>query len=389
MLFGGQADIPDSPPPPTSPKPKRNGILLGVIAVVILIAACATTQWAANVAYDGARESFDETVALAADGQQELADALTSLTTAQDAATVIADADTGALMDAAAKDALLAELTEAADSAADHARLTTQPLPTSGEKPTWAWELFGDTARLDEDSAEALETDDDSDEAAAEAATTTEALSAAGIAAVHTAADSAGAFEAAHISARNLDILSLRTAAANLSSAVTLDRATASAYTDLENAAAAMLVSEQSELAEKQGPLQGARLEIEAFARGLAPGVLLDFDWSPYVNGYGDGGSIAGEATWWYGTPGYASIELTNSVAEFWPGESSRALIAHEVGHAISVKCEGMYDDSTQESIEAWATAWAISMGFTDPSNGTSAYDAPPQHLIDAAAGCR
>jgi hypothetical protein len=148
-------------------------------------------------------------------------------------------------------------------------------------------------------------------------------------------------------------------------------------------------VSEQAELAEKAGPLQTARLEIEAFARGLAPGVLLEFDWAPIVNGFGTDGGMGGYATWWYADPGYATIELSNSVAEQWPSYRSQSLVAHEVGHAISVKCEGAYDDSTQASIEAWATAWAISMGFTDDANGTWAYGPPAQPLIDAAAGCR
>ena len=128
---------------------------------------------------------------------------------------------------------------------------------------------------------------------------------------------------------------------------------------------------------------------MEAFARSLAPGVLLEFDWGPLVNGAGYNGSMGGYTTWWWDDPGRAVIQLSDSVAEQWPAERSRALVAHEVGHAISVKCEGMYDSSTQDSIEKWATAWAISMGFTDDANGVWAYGYPPQNYIDAAAGCR
>ncbi len=53
------------------------------------------------------------------------------------------------------------------------------------------------------------------------------------------------------------------------------------------------------------------------------------------------------------------------------------------------MKCQSMYDSSTQDSIEKWATAWAISMGYTDDANGVWAYGYPPQNYIDAAAGCR
>ncbi len=168
-----------------------------------------------------------------------------------------------------------------------------------------------------------------------------------------------------------------------------MDAPTADAYVELESAAAAMLSSEQAELAEKQGPLFDARIQIEAFARELAPDVLIDFDWSDYVGGYGDGDSMGGYATWWYGDPGYSTIELSNSVAALWPSERSRALVAHEVGHAISVKCEGLYDDTTQESTGPGPRSRLVGSRFTDPANGTSAYGAPPQSLIDAAAGCR
>lgn len=263
-------------------------------------------------------------------------------------------------------------------------------MPQSDEKPSWAWELFGETTQLNSDREAAGDLAADRDVASEAAVDAAGTISEAGLAAVASAADAATGFEAAHISARNLDIIALRTAAEKLQqSESTLDETTASSYTDLENAASQMLTSEQAEIAEKGGPLYNARLEIEAFARALAPGVLLDFDWSELVGGYGYADSMGGYATWWYGDPGYATIELSNSVAAYWPGARSEALVAHEVGHTMSIKCKGMYDDSTQENVEAWATAWAISMGYTDIANGTSAYGAPPQSLIDAAAGCR
>ncbi len=363
--------------------------MVTVLGVVTIGAACAGVQWTANVGYDDALIAFEDAAQDAESGQTELAGALAALTETTDAAAIVIGADSGVLMDLSAKEAFIASIDQATDAETEGSTLTAKKLPEPADKPSWAWELFGQTAQLNadrDDAEEMLESFESTRDTIGEASG---AVQETGTASVLSAADAAGAFEAAHVSARNLDILSLRDAAEELAGAVTLDATTADAYVRLETSAASMLASEQAELAEKQGPLYDARIQIEAFARGLAPGVLLGFDWSPLVNGYGEADSMGGYATWWYADPGYATIELSNSVAQYWPGDRSKALVAHEVGHAISVKCEGMYDDSTQENIENWATAWAISMGFHDVANGTSAYGAPPQSMIDAAAGCR
>ncbi|GAA1524462.1 hypothetical protein HD600_000028 [Microbacterium ginsengiterrae] len=379
----------DSPAPRNPPRRRRIGLVVGILSVAVVGAVCAGVQWNANLGYDDALVAFDEAVADAATSQVALEQGLSLLPEVMDPAALVQDADTGNLMDAGAREALDAAVAELSYAETDATALTSSLLLHAGEKPDWAWELFSQTSRLNEDRITVEERRDDLDSASAALASATDAVSEAGLAAVQVAADAAEGFEDAHVSARNRDILSLRAAAEWLDGAEVLDSNTADAYRDLEAAAVAMLASEQAELAEKEGPLYQARLEIEAFARGLAPDVLLDFDWSPIVIGYGQGESMAGLASWWYGDPGYANIELTNSVAEFWPSDRSRALVAHEVGHAISIKCVGMYDDTDTNTIEAWATAWAISMGYTDDANGTSAYGPPPQELIDTAAGCR
>jgi hypothetical protein len=356
---------------------------------VLVAATCAGVHWGANVGYDDALVAFEDAVDEARTSRSALESTAADLTETMDAAAVVAGARTDLLMDAANAESLDEAAADARGVADDAAALADDRLPEASDKPAWAWELFDETSQLNEERDQAAEQSSDFDEIRADAEAASAALQDAGIAAVLAAADAADGFEAAHVSARNLDILDLRRQAQTVSGAVLLDSTTAEAYTGLETAAAAMITSEKAELAEKQGPLLQARTEIEAFARDLAPGVLLDFDWSALVNGYGYGDSMGGYATWWYGDPGYSTIELSNSVAEYWPGDRSKALVAHEVGHAISVKCEGMYDDSDQGVIEAWATAWAISKGFTDAANGTSAYGAPSQSLIDAAAGCR
>lgn len=387
--LGGAVKPPSASPSPHRPRRRLTGLVLAGAGVVVFGAVVAGAHWGANVAYDDALTAFDETVGAAEAEQTRLGDAAASLAETTAAAATIADAETGTLMDARAKDAFTTAVDQAMDAASEATALTEQNLPRAEGKPEWTWELFAEAAQLGADRDAAAAQLERFDSASADTASAAELVDETGAAAVLSAADAAETFEAAHVSARNRDIIALRHAADGLRGAAVLDATTADAYIDLESAAAAMLASEQAELSEKQGPLFDARVQIEAFARELAPDVLIDFDWSDYVGGYGEGDSMGGYATWWYGDPGYSTIELSNSVAALWPSERSRALVAHEVGHAISVKCEGMYDDTTQESIEAWATAWAISMGFTDAANGTSAYGTPPQALIDAAAGCR
>jgi hypothetical protein len=157
--------------------------------------------------------------------------------------------------------------------------------------------------------------------------------------------------------------------------------------------AKAVQASQVSEEAEKAGPLYAARTEIEAYARSIAGGAAIDFDWAPVVIGYGEGGSMAG-------TSGcdvdpsddsyYSTITLTNSVASYWGNDSNaRALVTHEVGHTITCKCWDIFEANAGGDYEAWATAWAIGMGFEEEGNGTQAYGRPSDALIDAARACR
>jgi hypothetical protein len=157
--------------------------------------------------------------------------------------------------------------------------------------------------------------------------------------------------------------------------------------------AKAVQASQLSEEADKAGPLYATRTEIEAYARSIAGGAAIDFDWAPIVIGYGDGSSMAG-------TSGcntdpsdgsfYSTITLTNSVASYWGSDANaRALVTHEVGHSITCKCWDLFDANAGGDYEAWATAWAIGMGFEEEGNGTQAYGRPSDALIDAAKGCR
>ncbi|WP_226532922.1 hypothetical protein [Microbacterium paraoxydans] len=382
-----------SAPPPLSPptrRKSRRGLILGLVGGVAVVAALSITQVAANLGYDSAASRYAEAAETASSAKTEVRSDITDLRDVTDAAGQVLSVENPALaVDAQLGAALTSAFEKAQTTASSAEEIVATEVPSPGEKPVWFWELFGSTTLLEQHLTSSSRLSDDLRTARTEIASASEGVSESGVAVLSTTGEAAVAFEKAHLSARNDAVISLRKAASVATATTILDDDAASTYLSLQGAAAEVIATEAEELAEKAGPLRGARLEIESFARSLAPGVLLEFDWAPVVNGAGYNGSMGGYTTWWWDDPDRAIIELSNSVAEQWPAERSKALVAHEVGHAISVKCEDMYDASTQDSIEKWATAWAISMGYTDDANGVWAYGYPPQEYIDAAAGCR
>lgn len=373
----------------TSTRRPRAPLVLGTVAVLVVAATLGTLQLTANLGYDDARAAFDAALAETSSAGGAVRQELDALESTVSSADLLVQIDTGVLAAPAAREALSAAASASDDAAAPAAVLLDGSLPTAGTKPGMFWELYGASGSLSENTRGLEDLTAALGDAIPSVTAAGASVTDAGVALLASAADAAPGFEAAHLSAKNDAVIALRDAAAAASTTTLLDDSTVSALTALQDAAGQVVATEQIELAEKAGPLQGARLEIEAFARSLAPGVLLEFDWYPVVNNAGYNGSMGGLTRWWWDDPDRAVIELSNSVAEQWPAERSQALIAHEVGHAISVKCEDMYDSSTQDSIEKWATAWAISMGFTDDANGVWAYGYPPQSYIDAAYGCR
>ncbi|UYO95849.1 hypothetical protein OED01_09530 [Microbacterium sp. M28] len=378
-----------SPPPPVRARSRvRRRVLWGLLGGVLIVAGCAAVHILANLQYDDALDAFEDAEVIAEEQRDELAVAADELAADADAANTVVASDSGTLMAADVRAELDESLAAVQPVTDEVAAASAERFPDPGSKPTWPWELFAERARLDEETATLEGRADDFASVNQDVTAASASVEESALAAVRAAADAAPDLEAAHVNARNPEIVALRRAAEHAAGVERLDDEAAARYTLLESAAADLLESEAAELAEKAGPLNGARVEIEAFARSLAPGVLLDFDWAPTVPGY-DGPSYGGWTTWWYGDPGYSTIALSDYIAESWPAEWAKALVAHEVGHAISVKCEALYDSSDQDTIEAWATAWAISMGFTDRANGTDVYGAPSQAMIDAAAGCR
>lgn len=390
-LPGGHALPPhfSASPPRTRIRKHHPGLLWGLAGGIAVIAAVTTLQLTADATYDAAEVQYREAAQTAADARLTLDEATADLRDVQESAALILESDTGALVDPAAKDGVTASVADAEDAAAAADSLLAEAVPAVGEKPTWFWDLYAGAGSLDEDRRSVARLEDRMQSEREAIGTAGDALTESGLSLLTTTASAAADHEAAHISARNDDVIALREAAATASAVTTIDADAVTAFTSLQSAAAQLVASEDAELAEKSGPLLATRLEVEAFARSIAPGVLLDFDWAPIVNGVGYNGSMGGYTTWWWDEPGRATIQLSDSVAEQWPADRSKALVVHEVGHAISVKCADMYDASTQDSIEKWATAWAISMGYTDDANGVWAYGYPPQSYIDAAAGCR
>ncbi len=163
------------------------------------------------------------------------------------------------------------------------------------------------------------------------------------------------------------------------------------ALTTYVQAGQALVASQAAEEAELAGPLHARKVAVVEFARSIDGGVLLDFTWAPTLSidgqTWGRAGSLAGWTQFWFDRGGYATISLTDSVAAEWP--TSKSLVVHEVGHAIQTKCPDLADHSTRAAVEAWATAWAIGMGYTDPGNGTQAYGEPPASLVEVSKSCR
>jgi hypothetical protein len=201
----------------------------------------------------------------------------------------------------------------------------------------------------------------------------------------------AAAVESANFEAENAPHIAYRHAVADLD--VAPDDSIAEYLVSYLGAAHALEASHAEEIAEKAGPLFDRRMAVEQFARSIAGGVLLEFDWAAVVNGYGTGGTYGGTSYWVAADGGYATITLSDSVASMWPGTGVQSLVVHEIGHAVLSldRCYPLFFDSEFESggEEPWATAWAIGMGFTADGNGESIYGRPSDGLIQLSTQCR
>ena len=370
-------------------RPPRTWALVGAALLLILLGAFTLRQVTANLRYDEAVATHRLAIADARAAVHALAEAEADATTTREIAMALLEAP-DAFVDTAAK-AELSTLAAGLDLLIDKvAELDEEPSMQPRRRPVWYANLDRASGRLESGAARF-------DARAADAASRAASLSAAddvtkdsGLDFVAAIQPVAASFEAAHGSARNLDRIAFRTAVKRLAGAGTWGPDVSARVDAYVAAATAVQESHAAEEAEKAGPLYERRVAVEAFARSIVGGVLLEFDWAPTVSGHGDGGFYAGTATWDPRGGGISTITLTNSVAEAWNDPNVVALVAHQVGHAITAKCYGdIISPETPEENEAWATAWAIGMGYTADGNGESDYGRPSDELIDLSKKCR
>lgn len=379
----GQAD--------TAALPRRRRWVRWVVlagALVVLLTCAGLLHLWANQSFDERELAFVAELAEAEEAQQDLtADAQVAFATAASADQVVGAAVDG-LVGVDARTAV-SEASAATGQAVEDAEQALDPLPATIDKPLWTWELIGLLPELDARADRAADDREAALDAAVAVEESKETLDAAGQALFETVGPAAQALEAANVSAKTDAVLDFRDAAKAAGDQTDLGSAASVAFSTYASAAAALAQSSKAELAEKAGPLYDTRLAIEAFARSISGGVVLDFDWAPWVAGAGGPYSMGGTATWNSGRGGFSTITLSHSVAEEWPSADAKALVAHEVGHAITSKCWSKFDSQDADANEEWATAWAFGMGHTTQGNGTYAYGAPSQAMIDLAKTCR
>ena|GEM_PF-815220 len=362
---------------------------VAVGAIVLVAAVAAWIHVSANRSFDAAAADMSAASAEVEEVRAALDGPTDDATDAVEASLLIVGAAADDMVDAGARTGLsdaAAAVSTVMATIGDHHAVEVPAVPT---KPFWTWELLETAPRMNEAAAQLAELSADTRSAGDELVDAGAALADAARALYASVPAAAAALEAANVSGRSIVVLDFREAAAAAAQQTRLGSGAVDAFEDYARKLEILRASSQSELAEKAGPLLGTRLEIEAFARSIAGGVVLDFDWAPIVNGVGGADGMAGTATWAVVRGGFSTITLSNSVAENRPSADARALVAHEVGHAITSKCSEMFDSEDRTANEQWATAWAIGMGFSAQGSGVQAYGYPPTTLIETSRSCR
>lgn len=283
--------------------------------------------------------------------------------------------------------------------ATDHARTVLAAVPPESGlpdlkatvvKPRVTGDLLDAAASLEE-AADLLATTADERSARAEELTgAADGTETAGELLLTSLPAEAEALIASYGSATNDARIALREVAATLTSPVELSTASATTVSTYVAQAKGLQASHAAEEAEKAGALYERRKVVEDFARSIAGGVMLDFDWAPIVNGFGDRGSHGGTATWNTAHGGFSTITLSDSIARTWGQEPfGQAVTVHEVGHAITGKCYELFSTEFGSDNEVWATAWAIGMGYDVNGSGESLYGRPSDELIALSTQCR
>lgn len=392
---GAGAEIsPDADGVPKRPSRRRLWISL-VAGLLLLAAAVGGYVWAWNVAAeDHARAATALTAAekRVASVQRGIGSSVVAASVTVKTANAVLAMD----IDEYAGEKPLEALTAAVDSAGEEIEVALRPrLKPAATTPEaselfWLWSILGSTASLEERADLDATTTADGKKLIKRLIADDRAVASAGKDTMTAVAASAPTVIGGYASARNTARDALNRSAERLG--WTEWPAAETELASYVTAVGELKSSQDAELAEKSGSLLDTRLAAEEYARSIAGGVMLDFDWADIVIGYGWGDSMAGtaEGTWYSPSEVYSTITLTNTVASLWNNGSgwSQALVAHEVGHAIHPKCFDVYpNDAATE--EQWATAWSISMGHTGDATGVQAYGYPDDSIIEAAGRCR
>ncbi|MBU4336788.1 MAG: hypothetical protein KJ548_09460 [Actinobacteria bacterium] len=385
--------VADAPAPSAGPSrttgPRRWIAVLLVVVLTVLAVAGLSTVVLEQRSYTSAADQLNVLVDQAREAEETRAAAVVTASTAATEAASLVAVDTTGFADPNAEATLTADAETLAAAVATAGAAPDVPDYAARRSRTfWPSAVDEATTELQTQAADLVA-------AISATRTATAALEAARAAVVGSrqellasVATVSTQVDAANDVATNDSRFAFRDAAAAVDPTSSDQTSALAAYVE---AGRALLTSQAAEEAELAGPLLDEKVAVEEFARSIDGGVLLDFNWAPtlVIDGqtWGRSGSLAGWTQFWFDRGGYATISLTDSVAAQWP--RSKSLVVHEVGHAIQTKCPDLADHSTREAVEAWATAWAIGMGYTDPGNGTQAYGEPPESLVEISTSCR
>ncbi|REJ04570.1 hypothetical protein DY023_14105 [Microbacterium bovistercoris] len=383
----------DAAEPPTvrEPDSPRRHTWLWVTGAIVFAGLVITgVQLWANLSYDDAEEAFLHSRTAAQPATATLVATMEHADKATTAAKAVDGVTAPELLSDEDRAALAAGAAELAEENADAGRIGLDLPAAPREKPVMPWDLFLRASDLQERTSALEDRTETQDATARSLSRSIRGVDELGGRILDSAHAAVPAIEKASVDARFAPIIELRKAADEVGSArPDMDSSTSAGLLRLDKAVAAVRASAESELAAKAGPLFEARRKAEAYARSISGGVLLEFVWTDRLLGQGSGESGAGTATWDGNDGGTSHITLTNSIARYWPAEWTRALVTHEIGHAISAKCYDKFDWEDQDANEQWATAWAMSWGFSAYDSGANIYGTPSKTMQDAAKTCR
>ncbi|MDR2997770.1 MAG: hypothetical protein LBU78_06585 [Microbacterium sp.] len=374
---------------PAAPARRRTWLWVSGAVVATGLIVAGVQLWA-NLSYDDANDAFLHARVSAAPATATLIATMDSADKRTAAAKALEGVSAPELLSSENRASLAAAAEGLATDLADAGRIGLDPPREPQKKPLMPWELFLQASDLRDRTTALEDRTADQDDAARSLSDSVGDLDALGGRILDAAHAAVPAIEKTSVDSRFAPVIELRKAADEVKSAGSrLDESASDGMLRLDKAVTAVRASAKSELAAKAGPLYETRRKVEAYARSISGGVLLEFVWTDRLLGQGAGQSGAGTATWDANDGGTSHITLTNSIARYWPAEWTKALVAHEVGHSISAKCYEKFDWENEHANEQWATAWAMSWGYDAYDSGANNYGTPPKSLQQAAKTCR